>query len=339
MKRSIMLITLIWAFVGCTGNTKEERTVSKEITEKKTYCFAHSLIDLPADFFTGDGTTASFATPGNVRPSQRINLTVVSQALSEEKFRSKVAMRRTEILENAQTDLGALKGDRIVTKNAHLFNVNVIEKSYETELHVFLDGNYLILTTDSYNNDFVAGENRLVDFLQRMKTSVDDADGGYCIGNIKISGKFAQESSTHRYLSKRFPDVSFSIDSNTYAPDERQNLLQRVEGPGSLLRKFDVKNHVMRKGDLQVASMKAQEWLSWVILGEGDDKKKQYGFALETMRPVPSPKYPRIHLEMDSGQPDAAGNQLESSLSDADAVTMWDIASKSIRSRVLETGR
>jgi hypothetical protein len=339
MKRLIILITLMSVFIGCTENKKEEEIVSKEFSEKKTYCFAHSLIDLPADFFPGDGTTASFATPGNVRPSQRVNLTVMSQNLHEEQFLSKVALRRAEILENAQPDLGALKGDRAVTKNSHIFNINVIEQSYETELHVFLEGNYLILTTDSYDGEFVAGERRLVDFLQKMKSSVDDADTGYCIGNIKISGKFSEESSNHRYLSKRFPDVSFSVDSNTYAPNERQNLLERVDGPESLLRKFNVKNHVMRKGDLHVASMEAQEWLSWVILGDGDDKKKQYGFALETMRPMPSPAQPRIHVEMDSGQPDAAGNQLGTSLSDADAVTIWDIASKSIRSRLPEAGR
>lgn len=339
MKRSILLIALMWAFVGCTGNTKEERPVSKEFNEKKTFCFAHSLIDLPADFFPVDGTTASFATVGNVRPSQRINLTVVSQKLSEQQFVLKVALRRAEILENAQLDLGALKGDRAIADSAHLFSINVIEQSYETELHIFLAGNYLILTTDSYDNQFVAGERRLVDFLKEMKSTVDHADAGYCLGNITISGKFAQESSSHRYLSQRYPDVSFSIDSNTYASNERQSLLERVDGPGSLLRKFDVKNHVMRKGEILVASMKAQEWLSWVILGDGDDKRKQYGFTLETMRPVPSPAQPRIHVEMDSGQPDVAGNPLGNSLSDADAITMWDVASKSIRSRLSGAGR
>ena len=339
MNRLIILMMVMSVCIGCTENTKEEKILSKEFPEKKTYCFAHSLIDLPTDFFLGDGTTASFATPGNVRPSQRVNLTVVSQNFNEEKFISKVASRRAEILENAQPDLGALKADRAVTKNSHIFNINVIEHSYETELHVFLEGNYLILTTDSYDDEFAAGERRLVDFLQKMKSSVDDADEGYCIGNIKILGEFAEESSNHRYLSKRFPDLSFSVDSNTYAPNERQNLLERVDEPESLLRKFNVKNHVMRKGDLQVASMKAQEWLSWVILGDGDDKKKQYGFALETMRPMPSPEQPRIHLEMDSGQPDAAGYQLGTSLSDADAVTIWDIGSRSIRSRLPKAGR
>lgn len=72
---------------------------------------------------------------------------------------------------------------------------------------------------------------------------------------------------------------------------------------------------------------------------DGDDKKKQYGFALETMRPVPSPAQPRIHVEMDSGQPDIAGNLLGNSLSDADAITIWDVASKSIRSRLSGAGR
>lgn len=341
MMRKLAMIAIICSLAGCSGKAKEEKIVLKEFTEKQTHCFGHSLIELPADFFPGDGATASFSTVGNAQTSQKIDLTFVSQKSSESQFIQKVAARRAEILENAQPDLGALKGDTAVGSIAHMFTVNVIEQSYETELHILLGGNYVILTTDSYHNAFAAGERRLIDFMAQMKSSPKDAvsDSDYCLGGLAISGKFSQESSNHRYLSQRFPDVSFGIESNTYAPNERQSLLERVEGPGSLLRKFDAKNHVMRKGDLQIASMKAQEWLSWIVLGDGDEKKKQYGFALETMRPIPSPAQPRIHVEMDSGQPDAEGNQHDNSLSDTEAVAIWDIASKSIRSRLSGAGR
>lgn len=95
----------------------------------------------------------------------------------------------------------------------------------------------------------------------------------------------------------------------------------------------------MRKGELQVASMKAQEWLCWAVLADGDDKKKQFGFALETMLPTPSPAQPCIHLELGSGQPDSKGGQLANSLSDTDDTALRAFVSRSIRSLLPQTMR
>jgi hypothetical protein len=153
------------------------------------------------------------------------------------------------------------------------------------------------------------------------------------MGEVVINGNFTRESSQANYRSEKMADIIFGIENDTFSPDESTTLLQRVDGPDSLLRKFDVKPHVLRKGELQVASMKAQEWLSWVMLGDGEARQKNYGFALESMRPVPSPAQPHIHLDLDSAQPDEKGNQHANTLSDADAVALWDSVSRSIRSR------
>lgn len=341
MNFTLALITLLSTLAGCTGKADVSKTIETKPTEKQTHCFGHSLIDLPDDFFVSDGSSASFSGVGTAQTSERIDLTVVSQKISEQQFGQTVAARRAEILEHAEPDMGGLKTDRAVADNAHLFTVNVIEQSYETELLVLTGGSHVLLRTDSYHNAFAAGERRLLDFLARIQATPEGSigDTGYCVGNIAISGKFAQESVHLRFLSQRRPGLDFTIESDTFAPDEQENLLARVDGPHSLLRTFDVNFHVLRKGTVQVASMKAQEWLSWVMLGEGKDRKKQFGFALETMRPVPSVAQPHIHLEMDTGQPDATGKPHDVTLTDADAVALWEAASRSIRARLPAAGR
>lgn len=341
MKSVSILILLSCALTACTGKPEAETTASKEFNEKRTHCFGHSLIDLPKDFYQSDGSTATFSTSSDGKASPPVDLTILSQKSSERHFLHKIVERRAEILENAKPDLGALTTEREIASNAHMFTINVIEQSHTSEMHILLAGHYLVLTTDTYDNQFATGEARLVDLLKRMSVNIDAGagDDGYCLGNLTISGKFSEERSKLRFLNQRFPGVDFGIESDTFAPNEQKSLLERVDGPASLLHKFDVKNHVLRKGELQVASMKAQEWLSWVLLGDGSDQKKQYGFALETTRPMPSPAHPRIHLEMDSGQADASGDEHDNLMSDAEAVALWDGASRSIRSRKPATGQ
>lgn len=335
MKRRILLILILSVIAGCTDKAGKEKTVTTTINDKTTHCFGHSLIDLPSDFYLMDGSSGSFTPAGTTKASEKVDVTLVSSTASAQEFLKYIANRRAEIALHEKEETGRLSADRASSDTVHLFTVNKIEDAYTSELHVLLGKYLLSLRTDSYKNTYAAAEKRLADFAAQIKVGNPAVNGetGYCMGGVRINGNFTGESSTANYRSHKMPDVVFGIENDSFAPDESTTLLQRVDGPDSLLRKFDVKNHVLRKGELQVASMKAQEWLSWVMLGDGEAKQKQYGFALETMRPVPSPAQPHIHLELDSGQPGEKNNQHANSLSDADAIALWDYVSRSIRMR------
>ena len=336
MRNVLFLMSILATTVACTGKANEEKLVSNVVQAKKTHCFGHSLIDLPADFYLVDGSSGSFLQAGLPEDGDPINVTLVAKNASPDAFAQHLAERKVAILAQAGKNTDTLSGEKNLSSSAHIFTINEIKQAYSSELHALVGSNLLIMRTDSYHNQFAAGEQRLTEFLANMKpgAAAVKGEGGYCMGDIIIHGKYTQESSQLHFRSTKLRDVSIGIENNTFAEDESTSLLRRVDGPDSLLRKFDVKNHVMRKGELQVASMKAEEWLSWVVLGDGDDKKKQFGFALETMRPTPSPAQPRIHLELDSGQPDSQGVQHANSMSDADATALWDFVSRSIRSRL-----
>jgi hypothetical protein len=336
MRQNVLWMMMLAIVAGCTSEPGEEKLKPLAVVDKRTLCFGHTLIDLPAHFYLVDGSSGSFLPAGLPEDGDPINVTMVATNASADAFAQHLAARKAAILAQAGKNTDTLSGEKILSSTAHIFTINEIKQAYSSELHALVGSNLLIVRTDSYHNQFAAGEQRLTEFLANMKpgTAAVKGEGGYCMGDIVIHGKYTQESSQLHYRSTKLPDVSIGIENNTFAEDESTSLLRRVDGPDSLLRKFDVKNHVMRKGELQVASMKAQEWLSWVMLGDDDDKKKQFGFALETMRPTPSPARPRIHLELDSGQPDSQGVQHANSLSDADATALWDFVSRSIRSRL-----
>jgi hypothetical protein len=336
MRPGVVWMMVMVMVAGCTGEAADEKLVAGAMLDNKTHCFGHSLIDLPGDFYLMDGSSGSFTPAGTTKASEKVDVTLVSSSASEQVFVQHMAKRKAEFALHEKKESGRLSADRAISNTVHLFTVNKLEDAYTSELHVLLGKYLLSLRTDSYKNTYAAAEKRLADFAAQMKVGNDAVkDGtGYCMGDVRISGRFTDESSLASYRSDKMADVVFGIEHDSFSPDASTTLLQRVDGPDSILRKFDVKNHVLRKGDLQVASMKAQEWLSWVVLGDGEAKQKQFGFALETMRPVPSPAQPHIHLELDSGQPDEKGNQHANSLSDADAIALWDYVSRSIRSRL-----
>jgi hypothetical protein len=97
------------------------------------------------------------------------------------------------------------------------------------------------------------------------------------------------------------------------------------------LRIVGLKHSVIRKREIVIGEMQAQEWLGAVKLPERKDKK--YGFALETFRRTPSLTTPKIHIAFDSGEPGLDGVAHETSMSENEAVEFWDRMVASIRPR------
>jgi hypothetical protein len=118
------------------------------------------------------------------------------------------------------------------------------------------------------------------------------------------------------------PDISFSVDVNTFEKDDAESLHQRLGGPNSLLKKLNVKESILRKGEQSIAGMHAQEWASAIRPGENGNEQ-DLSFLLETSRPAPSISAPKIHMEMD-----VTGS---SARDENGALALWDRVIKTIR--------
>lgn len=335
MKKITVVFLILFAVSGCVKLEKEDMNQVQILQNKVTHHFGRHSIDIPAEFVLSDEVTAVFEP---VRASEAdarlvLNVTVLKSNATLVEFKRKILNRESEIKASARARTGILKEVRRLSETVVIFRIQKINQAYISELHQYLDGHYVRVSADSYNNQFETVEAEIVNFLKNLKNNKSDPGRGsdYRLGELGVSGRYSQESSQFLFRSVEHPDVVFTLRSNTYVPDSEETLLERVDGPRSLLKIFDANNKVIRSREFQIASMKAQEWLSWIILGGGDKSQKQYGFALETMRLHPSPLLPQIHLELDTGQPDATGAARPLTLGEPQIINLWDATVSSIR--------
>jgi hypothetical protein len=332
MKRYFFYLALFF-FVGCEQKNEDNIKVTAIYKEMKTHCIGRHLVDFPIGFDLVDGSVATFKQIQVPTDAASIDLVTRSSNITHSEFLRKVQKRRAEIVaaEDETTDI--LKEVKSLSDDAILFRILQIGDAYISEMHILKGGNYLVITTNSFRNLFLEAESRLGEFAKNIK-SVDmqvSNNTGFCLGAVVVQGQYSKEYVTFSFRSRLQPDILISVDIDTYSPDESETLLHRVNGPNSLLKKFDVRSNVLREGDLKIAGMQAQEWLSSTKLGDDRDMK-QFVFALETTRSTPSPGRPHIHVDFSTGQQDIKGNNHPNSLNDKEAIFLWDSIIKSIRS-------
>lgn len=319
---------------GCLAcNVKEQKFVP--IIEKtETVCLGHHLFDLPRDFVPVVPIAAVF-NPASANSGQSpIDVSVMAERVTPAAFAAAVSGRRSEILRLSHRSTDILK-DSKTAQDSTLFQIQRIGESYTSELHFLKTNLHIAAELKSYEGRFREAEASLFAFEKNVLSTDQGArfgETGFCIGPVVVNGRNKEESVSVTFRSKERRDIVITIEVDSYSRNDPVTLLDRMSGPNSLLSIFDARNDVLRKRELKVAGMRAQEWLGSVKLGE-NRTKKQFGFALETMRASPSQAAPRIHIGMDSGQNDAHGNKHENSMSDEEATAFWDALVKSIRPR------
>lgn len=301
----------------------------------ETHCIGRHLIDLPTGFHLVMPSSATLRPKGLHSEASSIEINIMADAMTSPNFMAAVSKRRGQIIAFSDDTTDIL--EEVVEKgsNATLLRIMKIEKSYSDELH-FLKGHlYLTAVAKSYDGRFIEAETNLSNIADQLfltKVAEGDVRNAFCLGPVVAHGHFEEESAAFEFRSDKSPDVVVKIDIDSFGQDESQTLLQRVNGGNSLLARFDVRNKVLRQGETTVAGLRAQEWLSSAKLGANRDWK-QFGFALETIRRIPGPASPRIHIEFDTGQHDQQGVQQPNSLTEEQALAFWDSLASSIRLR------
>jgi len=303
-------------------------------TKLETVCVGRHLIDMPVGFAPVMPLAAIFKSGDRDDDASPLNLNILGDGTTIDSFEATVQKRRGEIVAFSDDSTDILK--EVITKgrSATLFRIMQVKESYMSELHLLNGDLHLTAKMESYYGRFNEAETTLFSFANKISLANEKPDRriGFCLGPIAVLGLYKTESARVTFRSDLQPDILISVDIDTYGWDDPITLFQRVSGPNSLLQKFDVRNNVLRKRELEVAGMHAQEWLGSVKLGENRDKK-QFGFALETRRPNPGQTAPRLHIELDTGQNDRNGTKHQNSMTDEQAIVLWDSIISSIRAR------
>lgn len=316
---------------ACSIGAVEASIVAANSAETQTVCFGRHQMELPKDFELTMGASSIFTPPELTSDDGKVEVTIRASRVTSGEFKALVDERQAKIAADADTHTDVLKEVIAAGNDATIFRIQRIKNSYTSELHLLKGGIYITAASKSYDNHYAEAETRLRAFAGNVEpvTGANVTPMVFCLGPVLIKGQYAGEYAKFRYRGKTYPDVAIELELDTYAPDESESLLQRVDGETSLLRKFSAGHKVLRKGELFIAGMRAQQWLGSIWPGD----KKQYGFAAETMRPAPSPTQPRMHLGFDSGQKGIDGAEYATTLTDQQAMDLWDGVVKSIRLR------
>ena len=322
---------------GCVQKKEKEfHMTTSDFGSDVSHCIGRYQISLPTGFVMNSGSVGEFHPQSMSSDEPAINLEIVAYGTNVDSFKARVQKRIAELREEKKgSGLDYLAAMQSLGDDLVKLRVGNVENFYRSEIHALKGKSYIIASLESSDNQYEVAENRLREFVAGivMTDSSGDTGKGFCIGPLTINGDFKREWYQFGYRSVEKPDVVISVDVDTFSKDDPETLFDRVSGPSSLLSIFGVKHSVLRKREVIVSGMQAQEWLGAARLPERNDKK--LSFALETVRQTPSLMAPKIHVGFDSGENGLDGAAHETSMTEDEAVDQWDRLVASIRPREL----
>jgi hypothetical protein len=319
------LVLLIIALLGCQGKSKPKMENLNMISHRA----GRLIVDLPDEFRSDGGATATFTPRGNNALATKMEVQVVSSDTSRQKFDNAVALHKLELLKAGPDDENALKETLARPDGSVLFRMVKVGNAYISELNQLVGDVHVRITAASYHGTYEKVEGALFQFAALIVPLAAGKASDFVLDTVSVGGINVDETAQFYYRSTRRPDLRIEIAIDTFQPDADKPLLARMSGDASLLKVFDVNHRTVRKGELTVAGMHAQEWLGVARLGKNNDT--EYNFVLETLRPAPGPFRPAMQLQLMSGQYDVSGVKLPNSLDDDKALQLWDPIIKSVR--------
>jgi hypothetical protein len=325
---------------------QEKHTVSEMTTKMETRCVGRYLIDLPDD-----------ASPSGFATVQGVNIDV--DAMSQQQYEEEIAHREAELKAIKSIDTYPIlfssgeaweKGSRyfIHRGTPHDDPGNRIIEGYKwdsgfrfklsIEASDFTNPDQTddpLVKKMAVKND-VPEKHRLVfNLLKRLRGRTEDdipTEPGLCFAGGFLSGRADRgEKVVVSYVLGHRQDVSFDFKIHSDIREE-QSLLQR--GAQAMAAIELGGNKVIRKGTVDLpGGMRAEE-----IMAAGPTVARLDGhtFRLEVNTTVGGPQTPFFALDMTNGgsRKDLAGNKIEkASLTEGEAVALWDAVTRTLRSR------
>lgn len=328
MRKIILGLILIFALNGCKVEKDEAVNMLKH-EAMITHCVGRHLISMPQKFQESPITTGIFRAAGLRSQDPAFEVTVRKGNFTQQKFIYEIQNRRVEMTRGGNDRVNVLRLDKQLPDGSALLRLQEIEDAYVSEINLLRKGIMVTVRLDSYQNQYLQAEERLIKFAARIKANQDGRSEGFCLGAVDIAGNFEAERANFWFRDNQGAD--FEVDVDTYAVDEGTTLLERMSRPDSLLAVFDVRHRVLRAQERLVAGMQAQEWLGWARLSDDSDERT-LKFALETMRPKPSRVKPSISLTFNTAKSLDDGTPTKTLISDDEALQLWDAVVESIRS-------
>ena len=361
-----MCLTLA-LLTGCAAfkqpSEQEKQTVHELTSNMRTWALGRGLIDLPANW-TGGGDVKLYYGLGADHSS--VEVLILGERVTQERFDAALneRSRRISAVKNYKnSDVPMLVSAKFVSPRETLlqyYKQATRRQTFVHESHLLIDDVYVMLRAQSYEGDTDPVEAQLLKLSKEIfKVTPETAGAGFALGPVVIRSHHDHEIASF-YFRPPASDVSLNVYYNALSPDDGERLHVRTQKDGKIFLAGDYEQ--LRMGQITLAGMQAEESL----IGFSDDTHRQILFVSENYRDNPSLARPGMSIRLSAGgmkgepvdpnepedlvrwtlpqfankgyelplwQQPASPEPVNPSLTDYEAMAVWDAILKSVRIR------
>lgn len=348
VSRLFLMLVCIIAMSGCVD--RKRASIMNSEKNMQAVCFGEHEVNLPERFGLRKlGSSVTFYY-GRDADFKTVEFQVVGEKVSPQEFIATVEHRAAQIASkaNEKTNASMLVANETSSDGIVLlryFKRRLSTRAHVHEIHRLVDGTHIALKANSYEGKTEPVEVRLK-YLAAAVSATSDAPG-FCLGPVTIDSESDYQLATIHYRDKTLGhrDVALEIEVNTLPQNSGEpRLISRL---GGNLLGLGMKPRVLQKGKSQLAGMPAEQWLG----RESDEKRVTHLFVVDSYPETPAPRTPGLQITLRTGgvprSPVASGlrpyidstthgehqDPVTSSLSDEDAIALWEAMTASVRPR------
>lgn len=312
-------------------------TLPSILSKVTTHCIGRYLVDIPDVFVLSPGSggqfyfgldkgfrTVDFSVPVTKGGQQTLDAIVegrVKDLVSTYHFRS---VSHNKLLEQRRLSDGS--------QLLRAYDDSRSIATFTSELYSHQGPATLLLSREVYTHENGNSiESSLINIASGSSYIGIESNAvpGACLGPVVINGGQDAEILNPLFQSTQYPDVRIRIDMNSVVAESDGGLFARVNAKADLVSKLVFHSDTLRKDKMTIGGRPAEE-----ILETGKDHDKiMRSFTAETVLSGPSTfAKPLISVDMTMGG-QVNDEYRDASLSNSEALVLWDSIVKSIRLR------
>ena len=298
--------------------------------KSKTVCFSHFIMEVPstAEVVYGPAEVEADLVyyPGE---ASSIDRRVAEQLVEIEKDRIFLNVLKSDKLPLFGTIIeGSRPGSRIAFGSKSQVGYDLYS-FFTIEDDLFVQSLKQVLK----HEDHVSLLNSVASNLRLRANNEIPTEAGSCIDGAFIPIPLEYERVTVGVRLKEFPDVHFSIEvhkNQTHIPElsDLETRLQRAAQEGG---KWYSRIKFLRRGERQLGSWKGSEAL--VLKPAQETENEAHEFHFISLGEPDSPLVPGVDIQLDTGASRREIGAVRPSITDEEAVAVWDKLTGSIRVR------
>lgn len=333
------VIVLATVLSGCDSHSKSIKrpfmtalsSRMQAIFEKTNLvCFSHFILDVPATAKVVYGP-AEMEVPIRYYPGEadKLNQHVADQLVEIEKYR--IFLNEQNIIEYplfGKTIEGSTRGSKIVFGSKSQVGYDVYS-FFSVGDDLFVQS----LNGALPHEDHISVLKTIASSLRLRTQDEIPAEPGSCIDGAFLPIPLQYEKVTLGVRLKEFPDVHFSIEvhKNQNRLPEGSDLEMRLKSAELEGGTWYSRVKFLRRGERQLGEWKGSEALA--LKPAQETEKEAHEFHYISLGAPNAPLQPRIKIQLDTGASGWQKGAVRTSITDEEAVALWDKLIGSIRVR------